>query len=412
MLIRSLTLAVVLAGLLASDAATQSVVACTTKWSKPYAPMVGDGYLYLNAPQMVALPNGLALFGDNAFAAAPTYAGFIPIAGWPRGEDMIAGFLIPSRGEVTPIPGPPGVRAFIEVRAAATPGVAHVFWGGSADTTSSQFLRINSLWYARYDGRDWTSPELILADSTLNWAHQLTSVTASGSHVHLTALVDGDSLSPDVLHVVRGADGTGRVSRLGFQALYTDLHIDRSGALWLSTIAGQHPDRARVLVRRSTDEGHTWTEPVVAYRSGRGTAYDPRLALTPSGTAYLTWLIEPRGGVRERIGIARSTDHGASWDRLPDITGLADARDLWASPDGDTSVQLAFHTDDDGGRVTVMRLQGSEREFQPGHGPTWHAASLAAPRRDSLYLAWFEPRIVGPEQVPTLWVSRRRSCLE
>jgi hypothetical protein len=383
--------------------------------------MVGDGYLHVSAPQIVSVRGGVALLGDNAVALAPTYAGFIPIAGWPRGDDMLAGFLFTARGEVTPIPGPPGVRAFIEVRAAAANGLAHVFWGGSADTGASQSQHVNSLWYARYDGRDWTRPELILEDTTLLWVRQLTSIALSGSRAHVTALIEGDSLSRDVLHVIRDRAGTGRLARLGFQAMYTDLQIDRAGSLWLTTIAGDRANRAKVLVRRSTDEGRTWTEPIVVYRSGRGTAYDPRLAITRTGSMYVAWIIaqpsndsglSTRTGDADRIGIAASRDGGLTWDRLPDISEVPKLRDLWAVPDGAASLQLTFHTDDAGGQVVTLGLHGDEPGMRSRFGPTWFAASLAAASPDSLQLAWHEWRWNGTERIPTLMLSRRRSCLE
>ena len=433
MLIRSLTLAVIVLGLVASVALTtlrstpsravqsQHTSACTTSWSKPYAPMVSNGYLHVSAPQIVAVHGGVALLGDNAVALAPTDAGFIPIAGWPRGDDMLAGFLFTAHGDVTPIPGPPGVRAFIEVKAAAANGLAHVFWGGSADTSASQSQHVNSLWYARYDGRHWTRPELILDDTTLLWAQQLTSIAVTGRRAHVTALIDGDSLSPDVLHVVRDATGKGRLARLGFQAMYTDLQIDRAGSLWLTTIAGDRTNRAKVLVRRSTDDGHTWTEPIVVYRSGRGTAYDPRLAITRNGSMHVAWIIaqptndagfSTRSGDADRIGLAASRDGGLRWDRLPDIAEVPDLRDLWVVPDGAASLQLTFHTDDAGGQVVALGLHGDEPGIRSRFGPTWFAASLAAASPDSLHLAWHEWRSSGTERIPTLTLSRRRACLE
>jgi hypothetical protein len=237
--------------------------------------MIGTGYVMVDAPQVVATPEGTAFLGDNALAAEPTDSGFLPVVGWPRGAGMLAGIMIRPDGDVVPIPAPPGVRAFIAVRAVSDAGVAHVFWGGSADTSSLQFQHVNALWYAQFDGRRWTQPERIFADTSIqHWFPQPTAIVVAEGRAHVMTPLAGRMLGEDVLHVVRDAQGQGSVRRLGFAATYTSLAAYPDGVLVLATIRGKRPDRARVLMERSTDGGRSWSPPVEVYRSGLGTAYD------------------------------------------------------------------------------------------------------------------------------------------
>lgn len=428
MLIRSLSLAPVIAGLLGSAALialpgasrparpVAPAAACTTAWSTPRPIMIGPGYVHIDTPQIVATRAGVALFGDNAFAAKPTDSGFVAVAGWPRGAGMIAGVLLGRSGDVVPIPIPPGVRAFIGVRAASDGAVAHVFWAGSADTSSMQFLHVNSLWYARFDGVRWTTPELVLADSTFSWTLQRTAIAVAGGRAHVaTQIRRRASLLEDLLHVMRATNGPGFVTRPGFQAMYADLAAAPDGRLWLATITGGEGDRTRVVVRRGNRGGEpAWGDSVVLYRHARTAAYDPRIVVTPNGTLYVAWIVEPPGrvsGGADRIEVAVSTDHGATWRRLPPITAEPTVRDVHASADGPGGVQLTFHTDSAEGLVVVTRGDGAGWGPRTTFGPTWFAAVLAAPTSDTLYLAWLEWRDGGPERMPGLMLSRRRSCL-
>jgi hypothetical protein len=217
----------------------------------------------------------------------------------------------------------------------------------------------------------------------------------------------------ELIHVIRDASGRGSVTRPGWSALYASLVTSSDGTLWLATIAGGRRDRAQVQIRRSTDRGGTWSEPVVVYRSGHGTAYDSRLAVTPTGSLFVAWLEEPPGAATaNRVSLAQSVDSGTTWQALPPITSPR-VRDLWVQPDGPAALQVAFHTNDPDGLVVGMRWDGGQWSTRLTFGePTWFGAQLAAPTRDSLYLAWHEWRTLGPERVPAVMMSRRRSCLE
>jgi hypothetical protein len=375
--------------------------------------MLGKGYIHVDAPQVVATRRGTAFLGDNALAAAPTDTGFVAVAGWPRGANMVAGFLVQPGGEVAPIPPPPGVRAFIGVRAASHDGIAHVFWAGSADTSSMQFQHVNALWYAQFDGARWTAPERVFADTTLTlWAHQATSVIIEAGRAHLTAPLSTRLFGDDVLHVVRDRQGRGTVTRLGFEALYTQLARYSNDVLILATIIGAGPDRARVLVRRSADGGSSWSPPSVVYRSGLGTAYDPRLAVTPDGLLYAAWIVEAKDRPHraESVYVARSDDQGVTWTSLPVLTAAPKVRDLFAVPDRRGVVHISLHSDENDGIVVGASLEGGQWRHRYTRGPTPFAAILQTVTPDSLDLVWHEWHVAGPERIPTMMVSRRTTC--
>lgn len=373
---------------------------------------LGNGYVHVEAPQIVATRTGTAFLGDNAVAAEPTDSGFVPVAGWPRGAGMLAGFLVRPNGDVVALPSPPRVRAFIGVRAASHAGVAHVFWAGSADTSAHQWQHLNALWYARFDGDRWTEPEMVLADTTVLWASQSTSVVIADGRAHLTAPLNEGILGGNVLHVVRDAHGRGTAKRLGFQALYTHLAAYSDGTLVLATISGARPDRAQVLIRRSTDGGRSWDAPTVVYRSGLGTAYDPRLVVTPDGSLYAAWIVEAPGvpGRAASIHASVSTDRGTTWRGLAAATAAPEVRDLWAVADGQGTVHIVFHSGENDGVAVGMSLLDDHWGSRFTRGPTPFAATMYALTPDSLYLAWHEWREGGPERIPSMMVSRRTLC--
>lgn len=417
MMARSIGLALGIAGLVACAAITTvsrtpAAAPCTSVWSPPRALMFGKGSIYIDVPQIVATRRGTAYLGDNAYAIATTDSGFAPLAGRPRGAGMLSGFLVRPDGAVVPIPGPPGVRAFIGVRAASHAGVAHVFWAGSADTSSSQWQHINSLWYAQFDGERWTRPELVLEDTALLWRHQYTGVAVADGRVHLTTLVEGSTLVPDVLHVVRSMRGRSSARRVEFGGLYTSLAAAPDGTLFLTTIDGDRHDRARVLVRRSTDGGRSWSEPAVVYRSGMGTAYDPRLAVTRDGSLYSAWIVERpnASGRAESIYVAVSSDQGATWRSLPALFAEPEVRDLWAVADGGDRLHVSFHSDERDGLVVGAMLEGQQWGDRATFGPTPFAAILSAPDSDAVQLTWYEWQASGPDRIPRIMVSRRMSC--
>lgn len=75
--------------------------------------------------------------------------------------------------------------------------------------------------------------------------------------------------------------------------------------------AGRHMD---VILTRSRDGGRTWSAPVRITRDGQGASVDrfqAQLAVTPTGTVYVSYLALARG--RVTVFLARSTTEGTSF---------------------------------------------------------------------------------------------------
>jgi len=93
------------------------------------------------------------------------------------------------------------------------------------------------------------------------------------------------------------------------------------------------PEDIDVVIRRSTDNGRTWSEPAtIAEGTGRKQGYgDPALVTTASGTVVCAFA----GGNGYfasteydpiRVFMTRSTDNGETWSELTDLTAM-----LWGS---------------------------------------------------------------------------------
>jgi hypothetical protein len=96
----------------------------------------------------------------------------------------------------------------------------------------------------------------------------------------------------------------------------------------------------------SSDNGATWVSyhiPGTRVQSNGG-GFDPSVATTPDNTVYEAW----GDGVNNHPFIARSTDHGATWDRITDLAGTV-------SPPIVASTFQAVVAGDDG-RVAVAYL--------------------------------------------------------
>jgi len=103
---------------------------------------------------------------------------------------------------------------------------------------------------------------------------------------------------------------------------------------------------ADILVYVSDDQGATWdwSRPVViGHREGPGRQY-PIISVGADGTVWAEWN-EAQGGTENgnRVYIARSTDHGRTWDtwNITPFKGFMDYPTINGGPDG--SVAVAFY---------------------------------------------------------------------
>lgn len=97
---------------------------------------------------------------------------------------------------------------------------------------------------------------------------------------------------------------------------------------------------AAIYVRRSADEGQTWSDPVQAASFPFGTANNPELLLLDSGAVLLSYNQRPTDGVHPyAIAIAFSADNGRSWSASTVVfqAGIVSSSGCWEP----SQIQLA-----------------------------------------------------------------------
>lgn len=146
-----------------------------------------------------------------------------------------------------------------------------------------------------------------------------------------------------------------------------DVAFDRDGRLYIAYVHLEGPGNvpAALWVARSDDGGRTIDDPVRV--AGRLT-FQPRLAVGPEGTVYVTWLQAAEVGLLRLAGkpnpivIARSNDRAATWSEPVPVSDPARPRVAAASPvvTGDGTVVVLFQD-----------YKGNRRDFEFLEGPTW-----------------------------------------
>jgi hypothetical protein len=89
------------------------------------------------------------------------------------------------------------------------------------------------------------------------------------------------------------------------------LHVGGDGALYVAWLESTQ-NKSKTFLTRSTDEGTTWTPPVLADTNQSCPCCRTAIATANDGTLYLAWRTVFPGNVRDVV-VARSTDHGATW---------------------------------------------------------------------------------------------------
>lgn len=413
---RSIALALTLAALVACAAVTsmRSTRTSACRWSEARPLMVGaDGLVHVETPQVVATAGGLAFLGDNTLILAARDSVFERLGGWPRGPGMLGGVIRRPGGRFEAVPLPYHLRAYVSVRAVSDDaGTAHVFWGGSSDTTSDQHRHVTSIWYARYDGRAWSEPEQVYADTALRWNTTFTTIAASGGDVHVMAPA-GSLERGYLVHVWRQPDGRWIVRRLPFAAMYVSLAAERGGTLHLGYIHPAGASRTAVSVVRSTDRGRTWSEPIELHRSGTSGNWGLQVVATGPRTVYALWeasrpMPAPSGmddirmtsELHDSVQAMVSSDAGFTWRRLPGLHVPGGAEGLQATGGPDAAVHAAFKTGwGDSAVLNAARLAAEGWGPAVAVGPGPFRPTIAG-HRDTLYVTWDDWRSAGSWRVP------------
>jgi hypothetical protein len=142
-----------------------------------------------------------------------------------------------------------------------------------------------------------------------------------------------------------------------FQALYAS----HDGTLYASWLDGR-TGKSTVFMTRSTDGGQTWSPNLRVSNGEACPCCRTTMASAPDGTLYLAWRRVFPGNVRD-IVVARSTDHGASWQEP--VRAHADDWVFDGCPHAGPSLQV-----DDAGHVHIAWWTGKQ-----GAAGVWYARS-------------------------------------
>jgi len=274
----------------------------------------------------------------------------------------------------------PAVQAWAPAIASDMAGNVHVMWSQTM-TEDPPPGEGDTLFYARWDGEQWSSPTDVL-------------VSPQGAATEFPDL----AVTPDgTLHAVWGTGGiTSKLMyarapaccandarnwsqpvSLGMPVnLTTALVADEQGRLH---IAFASLETGNIVYRRSDDGGITWPVwveiPGGMHQNDEFTAY-PRLAVDGRGRVHAVWTVRPWPG--RLVMYARSDDGGETWNE-PQMIDSADRMD-YEEGYGPILIDVETHGDDEvhliwDGAPTVER----NHIWSSDGGDTWSAPSLLIP---------------------------------
>jgi len=99
-------------------------------------------------------------------------------------------------------------------------------------------------------------------------------------------------------------------------AVGRQLVADGKGNVYALWGAGLRTPRSEIIFTRSEDHGATWAEPISLYQAAE--LHTPWLIRDPTGTLYAVLPHGPEGNWS--LAVARSSDRGKNWERLPTLT--------------------------------------------------------------------------------------------
>ena len=333
--------------------------ACRRPWTIGVALTVGTAALFSGSHLSAQTPLKGGASPDDA---APYYAASPALFIGPKGETLRLWYQSATAGlggTVLATPSPDGWRTLVEIvpnETNVTAGVADLALGPAGQlaiayqwwrrTPSSKQIRVAR---SSDGGKTWVQPASSLDTSGKAFAPK----TAWGGDQSLVVVWADEQRSNRVWDVYArrspdgGATWEGEVLLSRFpQNSPTDAYIrpeivsdgeKRFWAVWV----GIRSARSRVYVNRSTDGGHTWTDPMEL--SGRSESVYGHRVVRSGEHVLVVWHDRLTG--RERVYAVTSSDGGVTWtsparvDHLPDgLQTDAFAATLVMSPDREVLV--------------------------------------------------------------------------
>jgi len=409
-------------------AASAPPMACPpdSQWTSPKPLRSEDGRLWsISRPTGAAVRGGTLLIGSPALkwdlasrARSTDTASTETIRGAPW-----AGVILRPDGKARPVSFPPNtsIRWMAPLALPAGDSAVDVIWGTHPDSANLSSFIATALWYARFDGIEWTSPQRIAEADAIWWDGSTNAAIRVDKNLHV---------------VTRAYDNT-HGARPWIGAIY----LRRSSGQWTATPIDPPDFFPRYTALLARDALHVRLIYTGRVREGASVELNG-LASIESPDGGSTWgapsVIRHLSG---RAGYWLQADHNYSGYSLTWAT-LADS-DTGASHISDLTSSDGQHWNDTPDLVVQGPLVGFVRVPQPNdyrivvqsiggilHSTEWHRgtwqpltritseavamAAVTAPDGGPILLTWSEMRPSelpnATDRLPVLMTSELREC--
>lgn len=209
-----------------------------------------------------------------------------------------------------------GLNASLPTAAVDDTGTVHVIWTGSSPAEEQTRGEESSLYYARYDGNDWSEPRDVIVGPGSRVEYPSLTVDHRGA-LHLTWLSDGRLYYSSA--VVAAADSA-RDWRVP-----TPLELDHAVPQFPVQIQADAHDilhavacsnAQTIYYLRSADSGASWLRHVVVDGGLNYQVTEPQLIIDANETFQIVWSTYALGGWPPNgVEYSRSIDGGESWSK-------------------------------------------------------------------------------------------------
>jgi hypothetical protein len=289
-------------------------------WSAPATIGTPTAYgAYVEIPEILESKEGIMFIGSPSWTYEKDPTKFGPVAGFLRSND----------GTFTVIPLPPGHKRLAAPRATFGPdGTLHLLWVPPDSTGYEDRSDRSRLFSSRFVRGAWTTPVTVFRDGkALYWTYNSTTgVVSRGPDREIVApFLETRSiaivqLKDTVWHFSVLLSGTPTVSK-------PRLVLPQKGVVLIGFIDLDRETDSKsrglygLFIRRSLDDGTSWTAPIRISRPESEYAFDPFVLSAADGHLVATWTVGNRIGKRSAIAVSVSSDTGRTWT-LPSVTPI------------------------------------------------------------------------------------------
>ncbi len=405
------------------SANTSNTPQCANLWSRPETLRTKTGAFVDIARPVGVIPsgNGFSLFGPHVLLVPPALDTSAVSRDLRDFDPSITlGGTVAPGGLTQFVKRPEFIRATSNLWTFPDgPNRFHLIWGVPRDSSKPDGLDVSSVWYSRFDGRDWSKPELVMKASRLRWWHSISAVALTKDLI-VVAAPAVDSAWIGIVASYRTSSGwvTDRfTTRAGLPPAGVAVTISEGRALlfYRDDTTSTGVSGSGIYVRELATNGSGWRSERLLHPLGHGALNWPLALASRDHRVHVFWAYT---GVREAV---ETLEHLSSTDlrtwRLDRLPIRAQPIGFNIAAAGDSSIQVVLQTDLFAGIAsTLWTPKGfspiEELRFAMAIGSAPNLASLPSGR---LMMTWtgegrleFQKTVV-PFPV-TIYSSRAERC--